>query len=148
MSAEVLTTWGVVLELEGKIAELQPDSTSRWFAESRDAFFKLCPRLAAFLQAEKTELQLTDEHVEPLDNTSGTGGLKIGASVIEVRPSSFEMAVRIRPLSDHPAPPANGRSTSSFGGAQPANGSPFRVRSATSSSRSSWPHGRSADRFM
>jgi acyl-CoA thioesterase FadM len=114
MSAEVLTTWGVVLELEGKIAELQPDSTSRWFAESRDAFFKLCPRLAAFLQAEKTELQLTDEHVEPLDNTSGTGGLKIGASVIEVRPSSFEMAVRIRPLGDHPAPPANGRSTLVF----------------------------------
>ena len=92
MVADVLTTWGVVLELEGKAAEVEPDSTSRWFAESRDAYFKLCPRLAAFLEDEKAELQLTDEYVDPLDDPSSTGGLKIGASVIEVRPSSFEMA--------------------------------------------------------
>jgi hypothetical protein len=71
----------------------------------------LCPRLAAFLQDEKAELQLTDEYVDPLDDTSSTGGLKIGASVIEVRSSSFEMAIRVRRLGDDPAPPANGRCT-------------------------------------
>jgi len=95
----------------------------------------LCPRLAAFLQDEKAELQLTDEYVDPLDDTSSTGGLKIGASVIEVRPSSFEMAIRVRRLGDDPARPRTGAAPSLFDGAPPANGSPSRVRSATSSSR-------------
>jgi hypothetical protein len=135
MVADVLTTWGVVLELEGKAAEVDPDSTSRWLAESRDAYFMLCPRLAAFLQDEKAELQLTDEYVDPLDDTSSTGGLKIGASVIEVRPSSFEMAIRVRRLGDDPAPPANGRCTLVVRRRSTGERIPSRVRSATSSSR-------------
>jgi len=112
MVADVLTTWGVVLELEGKAAEVDPDSTSRWLAESRDAYFMLCPRLAAFLQDEKAELQLTDEYVDPLDDTSKHGRPQ-DRGVGHRSPAFFVRDGHpVRRLGDDPAPPANGRCTS------------------------------------
>jgi acyl-CoA thioesterase FadM len=111
MCADVLTTWGVVLELDGIVDEERLESASRWFAQGRDAFFKRCPRLAAFLRAEKALLQVTAEQVGPIAPASCAGGLMVGVSVIEVRPSSFDMGVRIRPAGEDAGQPANGRCT-------------------------------------
>ena len=37
---DVLTTWGVVLELDGIVDEETPESASHWFAPGRQAFFE------------------------------------------------------------------------------------------------------------
>ncbi|MGZ8515320.1 MAG: hypothetical protein ACXWXA_09790 [Candidatus Limnocylindrales bacterium] len=111
MSADVLTTWGVVLTLDGIVTEERLESASHWFAQGRHAFFELCPRLAAFLRAEKGALRVTVEQIEPIEAACWAGGLTIGASVVEVRPSSFDMAVRIRPAIDDANRAANGRCT-------------------------------------
>jgi acyl-CoA thioesterase FadM len=38
-------------------------------------------------------------------------GARVGVSIVEVRPSSFDLAVRIRGTGDDPGRPANGRCT-------------------------------------
>jgi acyl-CoA thioesterase FadM len=111
MCADVLTAWGVVLELDGIVDEERLEPASRWFARGRDAFFMRCPRLAAFLRAEEAALRVTAEQVGPIAPASCAGGLMVGVSVIEVRPSSFDMAVRIRPAGEYAGQPANGRCT-------------------------------------
>jgi len=107
----VLTTWGVVLELDGDAGDGPAGSAGRWFALGRRAYFERCPRLAAFLDAEGASLVVTAEQVEPVAPGSGTGGLIVGISAIEVRSSSFDMAVRIRRLGRAAGRPANGRCT-------------------------------------
>ena len=37
--------------------------------------------------------------------------VRVGVSVVEVRPSSFDLAIRIRPLGDGVGPPSHGRCT-------------------------------------
>jgi hypothetical protein len=109
MGDDVLTTWGVVLDREVMVDLEQRTSAGDWLAEGRGAFFDRCPRLAAFLRDEDAELRVTAEQVGPVDIASGAGGVRIGVSVVEVRPTSFTMAVRIRPTGQHPGSPANGR---------------------------------------
>jgi len=111
MGDDVLTTWGVVLD-HGAIVDVERrTSAGDWFAEGRGAFFDGCPRLAAFLRDEDAELRVTAEQVGPVDIASGTVGVRIGVSVVEVRPTSFTMAVRIRPTGQDAGSPANGRCT-------------------------------------
>jgi acyl-CoA thioesterase FadM len=81
------------------------------FAEGRRAYFDRCRRLASFLRAEDAELRPAAEHVDGIDDAAWTGGIRIGVSVVEVRPSSFTMALRVRPHGDDGDPPANGRYT-------------------------------------
>lgn len=52
VGADVLTTWGVVLDVEGIVDGQGRLSASDWFAEGRAAFFERCPRLAAVLRTE------------------------------------------------------------------------------------------------
>lgn len=52
---------------------------------------------------------MTAEQVDPTARASRAGGLRVGVSVIEVRPSSFDMAVRLRPAGQDQGEPANGR---------------------------------------
>ena len=111
MSADVLTTWGVLLDVDGIADGGRQASASVWFAEGRAAFFDRCPRLATFLRAEDAELRPTAEHLEPVDRASCARGIRIGVSVVEVRPTSFTMAVRIRSAGSDAGRAANGRCT-------------------------------------
>ena len=111
MCADVLTAWGVVLELDCGVDDERPQSVGRWFAQGRDAFFELCPRLAAFLRTENAALRVIAEQVGPITASCCAGSLMVGVSVTEVRPSSFDMAVRIRPTGEEASRPANGRCT-------------------------------------
>jgi hypothetical protein len=110
MAGDVLTTWGVVLDLDPACGGECATSAASVFAEGRRAYFDRCPRLASFLRAEDAELRPAAEHVDGSDGSAWTGGIRIGVSVVEVRPSSFTMALRIR-RGDDAAPPANGRCT-------------------------------------
>lgn len=111
MGADLLTTWGVVLEPDGTGDRDLLEPASRWFAEGRAAYFQRCPGLAGFLRAAQAELRLTAERIGHMDPASCAGGLKVGVSVVEVRSSSFDVAVRIRPVGDDAARPTNGRCT-------------------------------------
>ena len=106
----MLTTWGVVLELPG-IDDEWPALAARWFAQGRGAYFERCPQLAAFLRAEEADLRVTAERVGPLADASCPGGMRAGVSVVEVRRSSFDMAVRFRATGDGAGRPVNGRCT-------------------------------------
>ena len=109
MATDLLTTWGVVLELDTVGDEESLGSTGRWFAQGRDALLARCPHLAAFLRAEHAALRVTAERVGPA--APGPGRVRVGVSVVEVRPSSFDMAARIRPTGEDARPPVNGRCT-------------------------------------
>jgi acyl-CoA thioesterase FadM len=111
MAGAVLTTWGVVLELDPAGGRERGTSAASVFAEGRRAYFDRCPRLASFLRAEDAELRPAAEHVDGIDDAAWTGGIRVGVSVVEVRPSSFTMAVRIRPAGDGAGPSTNGRCT-------------------------------------
>lgn len=111
MGDDVLTTWGVVLDREVMVDLEQRTSAGDWFAEGRGAFFDRCPRLAALLRDEDAELRVTAEQVGPVDIAPGAGSARIGVSVVEVRTTSFTMAVRIRPTGQDAGAPANGRCT-------------------------------------
>lgn len=110
MATDPLTAWGVVLELDAIDDEGGPGSGSRWFEQGRAALFARCPHLAAFLRAENAALRVTAEQVAA-HAAPGSRGARVGVSIVEVRPSSFDMAVRIRGTGDDPGRPANGRCT-------------------------------------
>jgi hypothetical protein len=107
----MLTTWGVLLDLD-LIAEEDPAETARRaFAAGRDAYLARCPILAGVVRREAATLRVTAEHLEPIATTPGSDGLQVAVSVVEIRPTSFEMAVRIRVAADEVGPPVNGRCT-------------------------------------
>jgi acyl-CoA thioesterase FadM len=110
MTGDMLTTWGVVLNLDPAACGERTSSADDAFAEGRQAYFERCPRLISFLRAEDAELRPTAEHVYDVDAAAVTGGIRIGVSVVEVRPTSFTMAVRIRP-GDRAGRPTNRRCT-------------------------------------
>ncbi|MHB8892381.1 MAG: hypothetical protein ACYC65_10105 [Candidatus Limnocylindrales bacterium] len=104
MSGDVLTRWGLVFAVE---AELAGDVRSLLtvesvFARARAAYLDRCAVLAAFLGEEAAEVRVAGG--QPW-SPAATGdlaadGALVGVSVVEVRPSSFDMAVRIRPTGD------------------------------------------------
>lgn len=113
----MLTTWGVVVDIdpadEGNVPG-DPIAVARdAFARGRAAYFGRCSVLVGHLEAAGARLDVTDEVVDPIDPAVAMDGLRVAVSVIEVRPSSFEMAVRVRSASlpDEIAPPASGRCT-------------------------------------
>ena len=107
----MLTTWGVVLDGDPAGGGERGASAASLFAEGRRTYFDRCPRLASFLRAEDAELRLAAEHVDGIDDGAWAGGIRIGVSVVEVRPSSFTMALRIRRPGDGTGTPTNGRCT-------------------------------------
>lgn len=107
----MLTTWGVLLDLD-LIAGEEPDETARRaFAAGRDAYLVRCPILAEVVRREAATLRVTAERVEPVAALPGSEGLHVAVSVVEIRPTSFEMAVRIRVAAEADPGPANGRCT-------------------------------------
>ena len=106
----MLTTWGVLLDL-GVIVGEGPDATARRaFAAGRDAYLARCPVLAGVLQRETATLVVTTERIDPIEVPPGADGLEVAVSVVEIRPSSFEKAVRIRAARGDRTP-ADGRCT-------------------------------------
>jgi acyl-CoA thioesterase FadM len=99
----------VVLELDERVDDERLDPASL-FARGRSLYLERCSGLAAFLEAEDAALLVTAAEVGPIV-AAHAGGLMVGVSVVEVRPSSFDMAVRIRPTGDDAGSPANGRCT-------------------------------------
>jgi len=117
VSAEVVTTWGVVLDLDEDAADPTLDAMSLrrqaacWFEAARRAYFDRCPRLATLLREQVAGLAVSAEQIGPLPSGPYRGGVMVAVSVAEVRTSSFDMALRIRLTADHDAPPASGRCT-------------------------------------
>jgi acyl-CoA thioesterase FadM len=106
----LLTTWGVVLDL-GVIVGEEPDATAwRAFAAGREAYLARCPVLAGVLQREAATLVVTTERIDPIEVSPGADGLEVAVSVVEIRLSSFEMAVRVRAAGGDGAP-TDGRCT-------------------------------------
>ncbi len=118
MSTGVLTTWGVVLEIgssvggDGAIDEASlRRQAADWFEAGRRAYFDRCPRLLACLEAQDAVLTVSREWIEPLRSVPTGGPARIAVSVTEVRPSSFDVALRIRRRDDAAEAPVNGRCT-------------------------------------
>ena len=117
MSGDVLTRWGLVFAVEaepaGDVRSLL--TIESVFARARAAYLDRCAVLAAFLGEEAAEVRVAGG--QPW-SPAATGdlaadGALVGVSVVEVRPSSFDMAVRIRPTGgdDGDAEPVNLRRT-------------------------------------
>lgn len=106
MSAHMVSTWGIVLEAE-ELGAAAPTAVGL-FDAGRAAYLARCPALAAAAAAAGAEVRVT---VERIGDAGGAdlAGASVGASVIEVRPTSIEMAVRIRPAGD--GTPIDGRCT-------------------------------------
>ena len=110
MSDAPLTTWGVVLDMDLVSIRDRRGTAGSCFATGRSTYFERCPSLAEFLRVNGAVLRVTAEHVEPIPILPG-GLSRVGVSVIEVRPSSFDMAVRIHVLGESQVEPVNGRCT-------------------------------------
>lgn len=117
VSGEVVTTWGVVLDLDEDAAdptlEAMPlrQQAACWFEAARRAYFDRCPRLTTLLGEQEARLAVSAEQIGHLPSGPYRGGVTVAVSVTEVRASSFDMALRIRLTADHDAPPASGRCT-------------------------------------
>ena len=111
MTGDVLTTWGIVLDRDPGTGGEGGTSAAALFAEGRRACFDRCPRLVSFLRAEDAQLRPAAEHFDVIDDAALTGGITVAVSVVEVHPSSFTMAVRIRTAGEDAVRPANGRCT-------------------------------------
>lgn len=92
----MLTTWGVVLDIDMVDGEAPDALARRAFAVGREAYLARCPVLAGVVAREAAMLVVTTERIDPIAVPRGADGLEVAVSVVEIRPSSFEMAVRIR----------------------------------------------------
>jgi hypothetical protein len=110
MSDAMLSTWGVVLDVDVLSIVDEPMAAGRCFALGRSNYFELCPGLAEFLRVNGAALRVATENLEAIPLVPG-GSWRVGVSVIEVRPSSFDMAVRIHALGETTLEPVNGRCT-------------------------------------
>jgi hypothetical protein len=115
VSGDIVTRWGLVLGWE---RETTADARSvitveGVFADARTAYLDRCAVLGAFLRDQGAEVRV--EAVGPGTARSAdpfpADGALVGVSVVEVRPSSFDMAVRIRPAGEGDATPVNLRRT-------------------------------------
>jgi len=115
--AEIVTTWGVVLDLAEDTAHPSPDAMSlprqaaSWFEAARRSYVDRCPRLASLLREQGARLAVSAEQISDLGAGPYRGGVTVAISVTEIRASSFDMALRIRSARDDGARPASGRCT-------------------------------------
>jgi hypothetical protein len=104
MSRDILTTWGLVLRWE---RQATADARSLItvedvFADACAAYLDRCAVLAAFLRDEGAEVRVAAEPtgIATPGEIHEPDGALVGVSVVEVRPSSFDMAIRVRPAGD------------------------------------------------
>jgi acyl-CoA thioesterase FadM len=120
VSGDVVTSWGLVLRWErATAADARSVITIEGvFADARTAYLGRCAVLAAFLRDQEAEVRVEVARpgtAFPADTFSADAfpadGALVGVSVVEVRPSSFDMAVRIRPAGAGDVAPVNLRRT-------------------------------------
>lgn len=112
MSGDVVTRWGLVFHWErpssGDVRGLV--TAEGIFTRARGAYLDRCAVLGAFLGEEAAEVRVVADPPgaaapPAVLGAIGADAALVGVSVVEVRPSSFDMAVRIRPAGDgEPAP--------------------------------------------
>ena len=107
-----MTRWGLVFHWErpSTVDVRSLITAEAIFARARDAYLDRCAVLGAFLGDAAAEIQVAADPpgtaaapvvLEAIDADAAL----VGVSVVELRPSSFDMAVRIRPAGDgEPAP--------------------------------------------
>ena len=107
-----MTRWGLVFNWERASSgdELTHITAEDILARARGAYLDRCAVLGAFLGEEAAEVRVVADPPGATAPTAVFDALEADAalvcvSVIEVRPSSFDLAVRIRPTGDGgPAP--------------------------------------------
>jgi hypothetical protein len=112
VSGDVVTLWGLVFHWErastGDVRSVI--TTDGIFARARGAYLDRCAVLGAFLGEEAAEVRVVadppgDAAAPDILAVIEADAALVGVSVVEVRPSSFDMAVRIRAAGDgEPAP--------------------------------------------
>ena len=113
MSGDVLTRWGLVLHLPEEARDAPSVITIEdAFARGWDAYLERCEALTAFLDEATAAVRVVSGRTaaSPAGDLLEAGA-QIAVSVVEVRPSSFVIAVRIRPAGDPDGGPIDGRWT-------------------------------------
>jgi hypothetical protein len=123
VTGDIVTKWGVVFVMEVEQVAPAGDvrsliTTGDVFARAQRAYLDRCPVLRAFLDAEAAEVRVVSKPPgSPGDAGPSFAGTPdatetlVGVSVVEVRPSSFDMAVRIRRTGEGEHEPVNMRRT-------------------------------------
>ena len=117
-----MTRWGVVFAMEAEPASAGDVrsliTTGDVFACAQRAYLNRCAVLRAFLDAEAAEIRVVSGppgspgDAEPsFAGTLDANETLVGVSVVEVRPSSFDMTVKIRPKGEGEHKPVNLRRT-------------------------------------
>jgi hypothetical protein len=109
----VLTTWAVVFE-EDTAASAGPTALRAWTGRALELYVETCPALAVLLRTEDAVLATTGERLEGIADAVAAREprrVRIAVSVVEVQPTSFDLAVRLRTLDGQAGAPADGRCT-------------------------------------
>ncbi len=84
-------------------------TTEHLFERARRAYLERCPVLGGFLRSESAVVRVAEGPVAATSNRERSmARALLAVSVVEVRPSSFDMAVRIRPVDPDPGGQAAG----------------------------------------
>jgi acyl-CoA thioesterase FadM len=117
VSAGILTRWAVVREGTVHASEVRRDgrptdeAVRRWFADAREFYLDRCRKLGEESRAGRVRLSETAVDVPPGPPLIAGETLLVAVSVTELRPSSFDMAFRVRGLSAGGSVVATGRCT-------------------------------------
>lgn len=106
MGTDILGRWGAVLETAVSPADLRPDgrptdeTLQRWFDEARRTYVERCLALSETIRDGRIDLVTSAFRNGPPAPLRPGAAVRIGVSATELRPSSFDMALRIRILGD------------------------------------------------
>ena len=109
--AGIVTKWQVLQEHAVYAGDQDADGSildsvvEEWVAAARDAYLARCPRLQEFCAASGLEVAHRAPGLREGARLGSPTGVVVSASATEVRPESFTLAIRIRPVGgDHEAP--------------------------------------------
>jgi acyl-CoA thioesterase FadM len=115
VNGDVVTRWPVVREESVRPEDLDPSgrltraTLERWVDDALAEYLGRCPRLRAELDGGARRLRRSEAAFDrPQSSTAGSGVL-LALGVCEIRPSSIDVAVRIRALASDDPSVANGR---------------------------------------
>ncbi len=117
MSADILTRWALVRETAVSAGDIGPrgrlsdDAVLRWFADGRSAYFDRCANLRKELRSGRIRIQTAAVRVGPPPAFQQDSSALVAVSVIELRPTSFDMALRVRGLDADDSAVVDGRCT-------------------------------------
>ena len=103
---EILTRWAVARETDVAPEDLGQDgwpirgALERWFGEARRDYLDRCAALSGHLRGEGVRLEESIERLDAMGSLSAGALVLVAVSVTELRPRSFDMALRIRGLGD------------------------------------------------